>query len=122
MRRERATSVGCVDTFDAAASEIASDESAAHTSSSSATMAALSLDDLVGADLDALVAAGHDGIEVYGAGDMATSTFYIAFRPEQIKSAIGNSGAFDPSNPSIIASQRTAPAVRPERPVDRGPR
>jgi hypothetical protein len=30
---------------------------------------------------------------------------YIAFRPEQIKSAIGNSGAFDPANPSIIASR-----------------
>ncbi len=29
----------------------------------------------------------------------------IAFYPEQIKSAIGNSGAFDPSNPSILASR-----------------
>lgn len=31
------------------------------------------------------------------------TTHYIAFKPNQIKSAIGNSGAFDPTNPSILA-------------------
>jgi hypothetical protein len=31
----------------------------------------------------------------------------VAFRPEQIKSAIGNNGDFDPSKPSILASKRT---------------
>ena len=35
------------------------------------------------------------------------STTYVAFRPTQIKSATGNSGTFDPSNPSILASRRT---------------
>lgn len=30
---------------------------------------------------------------------------YVVFRPEQIKSATANSGAFDPSNPSILASE-----------------
>jgi hypothetical protein len=34
--------------------------------------------------------------------DMDTVHF-IAFHPEQIKSAIGNSGAFDPTNPDILA-------------------
>ena len=50
---------------------------------------------------------GYDGI-VYsnqhegnnGVGDGSDS--YIAFRPEQIKSAISNTGAFDPSNPDIL--------------------
>lgn len=61
---------------------------------------------------EALISAGHDGIEVYGAGDMSTSTFYIAFRPEQIKSAIGNRGTFDPANPDIRYS------VAPEKALD----
>lgn len=34
------------------------------------------------------------------------SDVYVAFKPEQIKSAIGNSGAFDPKNPSILASEK----------------
>jgi hypothetical protein len=33
---------------------------------------------------------------------------YVAFRPEQVKSAIGNSGAFDPNNPSILMSRAAA--------------
>lgn len=42
---------------------------------------------------------GHDGLVIvseYG------ERFYVAFRPEQIKSAIGNNGKFDPNNPSIV--------------------
>lgn len=31
---------------------------------------------------------------------------YIVFRPEQIKSAVGNRGAFDPNDPDILAQQR----------------
>jgi len=33
----------------------------------------------------------------------------VAFKPTQIKSATGNSGAFDPNNPSILAQGGTAP-------------
>lgn len=71
-------------------------------------------------------AAGHDGIiirrtvDTYNVTGKRLSDIYIAFAPEQIKSATGNSGAFDPSNPSILASQRTAPAVRPERRAEMG--
>lgn len=36
------------------------------------------------------------------AGMHEGTVHYIAFRPEQIKSAIGNSGAFDPNNPSVL--------------------
>lgn len=55
----------------------------------------------------AIEAAGHDGV-VYqntGKGERGGLS-YIAFRPEQIKSATGNSGAFDPGNPDIRFSRR----------------
>jgi diguanylate cyclase (GGDEF)-like protein len=46
-----------------------------------------------------LVALGYDGvIATYPDG----SREYVVFEPAQIKSATGNSGAFDPSNPSIL--------------------
>lgn len=48
----------------------------------------------------ALAQAGHDGIvydnECEGGGDS-----WIVFRPEQVKSAIGNCGAFDPLEPDF---------------------
>lgn len=46
-------------------------------------------------------AAGHDGFIIRGHEDGDT---YIAFSPEQIKSAVGNAGTFDPANPDILAS------------------
>ena len=58
--------------------------------------------------------AGYDGVVIKNVRDRgpsrdfqseearAPSTVYVAFRPEQIKSAIGNSGAFDPNDPSIL--------------------
>ena len=60
---------------------------------------------------------GNDGLIIkryedggIGPGDRYTSggihDVYVAFRPEQIKSATGNSGAFDPENPSILLSRR----------------
>jgi hypothetical protein len=57
---------------------------------------------------------GHDGViitNVYnGWSDSPDdSTTYIAFKPEQIKSAIGNVGTFDPRNPDITASPAQAP-------------
>lgn len=58
------------------------------------------------------IAGGHDGILLknhYDAGGVQDQ--WVAFRPEQIKSAIGNRGTFDPNDPSILnqsAHQRTA--------------
>ena len=49
-----------------------------------------------------LEADGFDGV-VYGNG-----TEYVVFRPEQIKSAIGNRGTFDPNDPSILESRGRA--------------
>ncbi len=54
-----------------------------------------------------LVEQGYDGVvlrdEEFG------GTSYIAFRPEQIKSAIGNRGTFDPTNPDIRYSRGETP-------------
>lgn len=52
---------------------------------------------------------GHDGVRVVGdqkyddveIGELAQDS-YVAFHPEQIKSAIGNRGTFDPNDPSIL--------------------
>ena len=41
-----------------------------------------------------------DGIVVRGG--KANDIIYVAFRPEQIKSAIGNRGTFDPNSPNIL--------------------
>lgn len=51
-------------------------------------------------------AAGHDGL-IFRDSDMLghRGPTYVAFEPAQIKSAIGNSGAFDPANPSILYSR-----------------
>ena len=65
-----------------------------------------------------LLEKGVDGIvyenEAEGSGDS-----YIAFAPTQIKSADGNSGAFDPTNPSILnsasATDDLAPAPQPPK-------
>lgn len=62
------------------------------------------------ADVDALSEAGYDGMVMFA--DEAPAEV-VAFRPEQIKSATGNSGAFDPNNPSILnQSDRMAEAIR----------
>lgn len=57
-----------------------------------------------------IMKAGYDGIRVREGGEPTVA----AFRPEQIKSATGNRGTFDPSDPSIIASRgrRTATGRR----------
>jgi hypothetical protein len=55
--------------------------------------------------------AGHDGAVIRGWQDgSGAEVQYVAFRPEQIKSATGNSGAFDPANPDIRFS-RAQPVV-----------
>jgi len=61
--------------------------------------------------------AGHDGVIfrntldegfIEGASGVPTDA-YVAFSPIQIKSATGNSGAFDPDNPVIVASSIPPP-------------
>lgn len=52
----------------------------------------------------ALEEQGYDGLEYTNMAEDAGSTSYVAFRPEQIKSATGNSGAFASSNASIMGS------------------
>lgn len=42
--------------------------------------------------------------ERLGAGEYAADT-WVALKPGQLKSAIGNSGAFDPNEPSVLASR-----------------
>lgn len=52
-----------------------------------------------GLDTEELKAQGYDGAMLYVEGFGLDQV--IAFRPEQVKSAIGNTGAFDPSDPRI---------------------
>ncbi len=64
--------------------------------------------------LDAFDGGVYDGAIVRDSADGVmregpASDVYIAFRPEQIKSAIGNRGSFDPANPNILFSQPAAP-------------
>ncbi|HEX5426652.1 MAG TPA: hypothetical protein VFW94_24280 [Candidatus Acidoferrales bacterium] len=71
-----------------------------------------------GKDLRAsLEAKGYDGIHVIGDPEDQPKRFneqgwdqWVAFHPEQIKSAIGNAGTFDSTNPDITMNQspRTA--------------
>lgn len=51
---------------------------------------------------------GHDGVilkNVFDAPIGKPATVYLVFKPTQIKSAIGNSGAFDPNNPNILMQE-----------------
>lgn len=56
---------------------------------------------------------GYDGITHVGGGRVASDgvrhRVYIAFDPEQIKSAIGNRGTFDPARPELVFSRATRP-------------
>ena len=51
------------------------------------------------AEIEAARREGHDGLISERDGH------YVAFRPEQIKSATGNNGQYDPANPDIRASR-----------------
>lgn len=56
-----------------------------------------------------LKAQGYDGIAFpRGTVDGMDTTVYVALEPEQIKSAIGNNGAFDPTDPRITFSRSDA--------------
>jgi hypothetical protein len=50
-----------------------------------------------------LISKGYDGIKILPNDDNEEAEFeqYVAFYPNQIKSAIGNVGSFDPNNPDI---------------------
>ena len=48
---------------------------------------------------DHLISKGHDGIKYKNEVEGGTS--WVAFKPEQIKSAIGNRGTYDPNDPDI---------------------
>jgi hypothetical protein len=44
---------------------------------------------------------GHDGVASFGEFLGKETSVFVVFEPQQIKSAMGNSGAFDPSNSDI---------------------
>ncbi len=72
-----------------------------------------------------LKAAGFDGAIHGGNGETALETEYRVFDRSQIKSAIGNSGAFDPNNPDIRYALRPGDfkmpaAPQPSKPIKRG--
>ena len=65
--------------------------------------------------LETIEGAGHDGITHIGGGrynrnDQTRHRVYIAFNPEQIKSATDNVGTFDPGNADIRYSERDIPS------------
>jgi GNAT superfamily N-acetyltransferase len=64
-----------------------------------------------------LMRKGYDG--VIANDSKGKPMEFVAFGPEQIKSAIGNSGAFDPANPSILG---TPADTAPEKRVSQSPR
>ncbi|GAB2619823.1 LPD38 domain-containing protein [Novilysobacter erysipheiresistens] len=64
---------------------------------------------------DELIAQGFDGLMVEGESFTTSRGLVLkdpsvlaVFQPTQIKSATGNSGAFDPADPSILASEEAA--------------
>lgn len=58
-------------------------------------------------------ARGHDGVVLPSTIGQAE---YMVFRPEQIKSAIGNSGLFDPESPSLTDPMPAAPVRQKAEP------
>ena len=61
-------------------------------------------------------AEGRDGLIVRGATTLGTKgDYYIAFKPEQIKSAIGNRGTFDPETADIRYSNKRDNVIDEEK-------
>ena len=54
---------------------------------------------------DELIRRGHDGLAYINSHEDRGSPSFVAFHPHQIKSAIGNNGHFDPSNPDITKAR-----------------
>ena len=63
------------------------------------------MQDSMGGDAtkDVLESMGYDGIIIDHGAD---GKEYVVFRPEQIKSATGNNGDYDPSNPDVAFSRK----------------
>lgn len=59
--------------------------------------------------VDGLRKAGYDGVKMLEIDPetKATHTTWVALDPEQIKSAIGNRGTFNPRDPNILREERT---------------
>lgn len=70
---------------------------------------------LTAARIARLTERGFDGV-IYNEGQEDAE--YVAFHPEQIKSATGNSGAFDPASPSILESVEGSVRRAVEAPAD----
>lgn len=67
--------------------------------------------------MDRLLRLGYDGLLASEVGNPV----WVVFHPTQIKSAIGNSGAFDPTNPDICDSHpNPEPGLVRRAPVDEG--
>lgn len=64
---------------------------------------------------DTLAKMGYDGIIIEHKGGEKE---IVAFRPEQIKSATGNDGSFDPANPDIRFSRTQATQQQYEKRID----
>ena len=62
----------------------------------------------VAAMVELLKAKGYDGIVYKNNIEAAGADTYIPFSPEQVKSAIGNSGAFDPKDARILFQRELA--------------
>jgi hypothetical protein len=76
----------------------------------------IATDILAGASLpEAVKRAGYDGISYRNDVEDSGQTSWVAFSPHQIKSATGNTGAFDPGNDSILF-QRSPQAMNRLRP------
>ena len=56
---------------------------------------------------------GYDGVKANGFGNLGSDTnaIWVAFFPEQIKSATGNRGTFDPANPDITMAMESSDRV-----------
>jgi hypothetical protein len=71
---------------------------------------------------DGLRAMGYDGVTHIGGGrvkgDSVRHRVYVAFDPEQIKSATGNRGTFDPNSPNITFLNRPVAANAPPLPTN----
>ena len=70
-------------------------------------------------------AAGHDGLVYKNIGEVGpdgeATDSYVAFYPEQIKSAIANTGAFSPTNPDILYQEATGFFSPLERAIESHP-
>lgn len=54
---------------------------------------------------------GHDGV----IARVGSNTEYVVFAPEQIKSAIGNPGSYDPTDPRLVDNANWNEEMRPRR-------